>query len=89
MEKTVQYFSDEYLEWCRTLTSMQILEFLEDFKVLHCCNGSKQKRSKLISMKVPEELLSVFKVEAKRLGTPYQALIKRLMEEYLAKRTDH
>jgi len=30
----VQYFTDEYLERCKTMTPLQILEFLEDFRTL-------------------------------------------------------
>ena len=30
-EKPVQYFSKEYLEYCKLMTPMQILQFEEDF----------------------------------------------------------
>ncbi|MDB6081426.1 MAG: hypothetical protein JWO53_698 [Chlamydiia bacterium] len=33
-EKPVQYFSTEYLESCKKMTPLQILEFEEDFRRL-------------------------------------------------------
>ena len=32
--RPVQYFTKEYLEWCKTLTPIQILEFEEEFQKL-------------------------------------------------------
>jgi len=31
--KTIQFFSDEYLESCKKMSSQQIIEFLEGFRV--------------------------------------------------------
>ena len=78
--KTVQYFSDEYLERCRGMTPEQILRFLDDFRRLH---GSSPVKSKLISIKVPEDLLNAFKTRAAIANTPYQAQIKVLMKDWL------
>lgn len=33
-ERPIQYFSDEYLERCKLMTPMQIIQFEEDFRVL-------------------------------------------------------
>ncbi len=33
-QRPVQYFSDDYLKYCQTLSKEQILQFLEDFKLL-------------------------------------------------------
>ena len=77
--RPVQYFSAEYLEQCRAMTPEQILQFLEDFRNLH----QPASRSRLISLKVPESLLTAFKVKAKLGGTPYQTQIKRLMSQWL------
>lgn len=79
--KPVQYFSTEYLERCASMKSEQILQFLEDFRLLHF--DAKSQRTKLISMKIPENLLQAFKAKAKLHGIPYQTQIKRLMEEWL------
>lgn len=82
MKKALQKFSDEYLENCKKLDPISIIKFLEDFRTLHL-KELTPKKSKLISMKVPENLLSTFKVKAKLTGIPYQSQIKKLMEEWL------
>jgi predicted DNA binding CopG/RHH family protein len=80
--KTVQYFSDEYLEQCKAMSPEQIIQYLDDFRQLH---GSRTKaKSKLISLKVPEDLLAVFKQQAVRHGTPYQTQIKKLMKAWVS-----
>jgi hypothetical protein len=79
--KTIQYFSDEYLEQCRGMTPDQIVRFLDDFRQLHGTPGRSQ--SKLISIKIPENLLSAFKVRASLAGMPYQTQIKVLMKAWL------
>ena len=78
--KAVQYFSDDYLAHCREMSTEQILRFLDDFRRLH---GAKPATSKLISIKVPEDLLDAFKAKAKLAGTPYQTRIKALMKDWL------
>jgi len=78
--KAIQYFNTEYLEQCRGMTPDQVLRFLEDFRQLH---GSKTSASKLISMKVPEDLLNAFKTKSKMSNTPYQTQIKILMKEWV------
>lgn len=81
--KTVQYFSKEYLEQCKQMTPEQILQFLDDFRILH---GSIDKsKSKLISIKVPENLLNTFKTKSKLEGTLYQTQIKKLMKDWVSK----
>lgn len=78
--KAVQHFSDDHLQRSRELDADQVLRFLEDFRRLH---GSRPARSKLISIKVPEDLLGAFKARAAMLGVPYQAQIKKLMKAWL------
>lgn len=80
--KTVQYFTKEYLEHCSKLSTGEILEFLEDFRLLHAPEN-RPERSKLISIRVPERLLAAFRKKATFRGTAYQTQIKRLMEEWL------
>ncbi len=79
--KAIQYFTDEYLEQCKRMTHIQILQFLEDFRLLH--SKAKPVKSKLISIKVPEDLLSAFKTRSELEGVKYQTQIKTLMKEYL------
>ncbi|NNF51752.1 MAG: hypothetical protein HKN59_04865 [Gammaproteobacteria bacterium] len=80
MSKGLQKFSDEYLANCKAMSSESIVRFLDDFRRLH---GERRVASKLISMKVPEDLLGAFKLKARAMGTPYQTQIKRLMREWL------
>jgi len=79
--KTVQYFNDEYLQQCREMTPDQIIRFLDDFRKLHA--AETRSRSKLISIKIPENLLSAFKARASLAGTPYQTQIKTLMKAWV------
>ena len=83
MKKTaprpVQFFSEEYLERCRAMKPVEVLEFLESFRLLH---GRVSSRSRLISLKVPEPLLASFKMKARLSGMPYQTQIKRLMKDW-------
>lgn len=83
MNKPLQTFSDEYLEYCRQLTPDQIVTFLDQFRYVAFA-GHKSK-SKLISIKVPEDLLQTFKMRARMEGRPYQAVIKGLMQDWLMK----
>lgn len=82
MSKPLQHFSDAYLEHCAQLTPEQIVSFLDDFAKI--ASSAEKSESQLISMKVPKNLLNVFKLRAKQEGKPYQSLIKQLMRSYLA-----
>ncbi len=79
--RPVQYFSKEYLEQCSRMTPEQIVAFLEQFRLLH--GGQKNTKSRLISIKVPEDMLEAFKIKAKLHQVPYQTQIKRLMKDWL------
>lgn len=87
MEKALQMFSDEYLERCRELTPEQIVTFLDQFRQIV---GIPQKsKSKLISIKVPEDLLKAFKTKAQLEKRPYQSIIKELMHEWIVGTCKH
>lgn len=77
--KPIQYFSDEYLDQCRTATPKQILTFLEHYRQMQ----KVESKSKLISMKVPEFLLAAFRQKCELHGLKYQTQIKRLMQNWL------
>ncbi len=77
--RPVQYFSDEYLERCKGMTTEQTLEFLESFRRMQ----ETPKRSKLISLKVPEPMLASFKQKSELEGIKYQTKIKALMQNWL------
>lgn len=79
--KPVQYFDKEYLEQCRKMSPDQIIRFLDDFRQLH--GAGVRSKSKLISIKIPENLLSAFKAKARLIDVPYQTQIKKLMKTWV------
>ena len=85
--RPVQYFSDEYLEQCKQMKPEDVLRFLDEFRRLY--SPVARKGSRLISLKVPENLLEAFKAKARLHDVPYQTQIKRLMTEWLAGRPTH
>lgn len=82
MSKALQYFSDKYIEESSKLSSDNIASFLENFRLMHAPSKNKPK-SKLISLKVREDLLKNFKLKAKLEGVRYQTKIKELMKDWL------
>jgi predicted DNA binding CopG/RHH family protein len=78
--RPVQFFSDEYLERCRAMKPVEVLEFLESFRLIH---DSTSARSRLISLKIPENLLDAFRARCRLEGVRYQTQIKRLMNDWL------
>lgn len=40
--RPVQYFTDEYLEQCKQMTPEQILQFLEDFRLMFAAQAATQ-----------------------------------------------
>ena len=79
----VQEFSSEYLAQCQKMSSEEILNFLDQFGLIHGNPALKQSKSKLISMKVSEDLLQAFKAKAKLEGVRYQSQIKILMRQWI------
>ena len=67
----------EILAQGQKATPEDVVEFLESFRELQA--GVQRGKSRLISLKVPEPLLTAFKLKAAREKTPYQSQIKRLM----------
>jgi predicted DNA binding CopG/RHH family protein len=59
----------------------EVMNFIENYKRI--LDPRAKKRSKLISLKIPEPLLEAFRYKAEREKTPYQTKIKQLMMEYL------
>ena len=81
MKKTIQYFSKEYIERCRELTTEEILQFLEDYQNLVT---KVPEKCQLISLKIEPSLLRAFKLKAKMEGEHYQTKIKQLMREWIS-----
>ena len=59
---------------------MEIVRFLDDFRRIH---GKRSGKSRLISMKVPEDLLAAFRAKAKLANVRHQTQIKNLMKAWL------
>lgn len=81
MTKGVQHFSKDYLKQCAQMTPDQILEFLENYRLLL---SPAPEKCQLISLKVEPVLLKTFKQRAQLENIPYQTLIKQLMRDYVA-----
>ncbi|NND83136.1 MAG: hypothetical protein HKN50_11975 [Gammaproteobacteria bacterium] len=62
------------------MSTEEIARFLDDYRRIH---GQVKVKSKLISLKVPEDLLAAFKFQARLENMPYQTKIKALMRDYL------
>jgi uncharacterized protein (DUF4415 family) len=81
MKRALQKFSKEYLDQCKEMKPEEIVRFVEDFRILY--GQSKPSKSKLISIKIPEDLLEAFRTKANLSGVPYQTQIKNLMAQWL------
>lgn len=84
MERPVQFFADEQLERAKDMSPEEIARFLDDFRRLH--GDHSTSKSRLISLKVPEDLLRAFKGKARLEGVRYQTQIKALMRDWLSRR---
>lgn len=80
MNKAVQYFSDDYLKRCAGLTPDEVLEFLENYRVLMT---QRHEKCQLISLKIEPSLLKAFKQKAQFEGIHYQTKIKQLMKDWI------
>jgi predicted DNA binding CopG/RHH family protein len=78
--RPIQYFSEEYLNVCQNFSTGDILNFIENFKILTL--GSKKAETKLISIKIETDLLELFKRKANLENKRYQTKIKELMKKY-------
>ena len=79
--KAIQKFTKEYLAQCGKLTPEQIVRWLDDVRIMHIKN--KPSKSRLISIRIPEKVLSSFRSKADLLGVSYQTQINRLMVGWL------
>ena len=77
--KPIQYFDDDYLEQCKTFTPEAILAYLENFRLMQ----QPAAKARLISIKIPESLLSAFKSKSALHGVKYQTQIKKLMTDWV------
>ncbi len=64
----------------KKLTPDQVVEFLDNFQSI--VNG-KDKPTKLISLRVPENILESFKTLATEKNQKYQSIIVKLMRDWV------
>lgn len=79
--KPVQYFTDEYIENCAKFSTDEVLGYLEDFREMQ--GAAKPSKSRLVSIRIEDRLLELFKMKAKKEGSKYQTKLKELMWEYV------
>jgi predicted DNA binding CopG/RHH family protein len=77
--RPIQYFSVTYLEQCKSMSTDQIAEFLESFRLMQ----QAADRTKLISIKIPESLLTAFRLKCGLHNIKYQTQIKLIMKRWL------
>jgi predicted DNA binding CopG/RHH family protein len=78
--KALHRLTNEQLQRSRKLTPDQVIGFLEHYRRLHFGQPSP---SKMVSIRIPADLLEAFKVQAYIHGTPYQTQIKKLMRDWV------
>lgn len=81
MEKSVQYFSDQYLKECSKMSATQIIKFLDDYRKLYIDPGNLMQ----INLRIPKNILAAFKEKSKREGVQYQKKIRELITEWVIK----
>jgi uncharacterized protein (DUF4415 family) len=89
--RPVQKFTEEYLRQCKTFSTSEIVKYLEGFRVLASVSetsSQKSDRSKLISLRVEERLLDMFRKKAGDEGVKYQTKLKELMRSYIFETID-
>lgn len=82
--QSLQTFTKEYIDWSRGLTPTQRAQFVEDF--MRLAQSKPAGKSKLISLKVPQDLLHLFRLACDAEGVAYQTQIKNLMRQWLLNR---
>ncbi len=83
--KAVQYFDKDYLEQSRKASTEQILHYLEQFRLMQSAKYAPASKSRLISLKVADDLLTLFRAKCEVEGVKYQTQIKKLMSEWVEK----
>ncbi len=83
-KRAVQFLDDQQLAHAQTLTKAQVLEFLEDFRLLFAAPLPQAGSSTAVSIRVPDDLRRAFRHKCDRDGVPYQSMVKTLMRRWLA-----
>ncbi len=80
--KKIRQLHPQKVKGSKTPTPEQTWKFLEDYAEF--VHGQDQK-TKLISLRVPANILETFKFTANRAGKKYQTQIVQLMREWCQK----
>ncbi len=80
IKKGLQKFKKKDLSQIGNTDATQIAKFLEDFQ--HMIAGIDDK-TKMISLRVPENILSAFKFKAERQKLKYQSVVIDLMRKWI------
>lgn len=78
-QKGIQHFKTQDLRQGLKASPEQIIEYLEQYKNLV---GSVDTKRKLISLRVPENLLFLIKEKSKKEGVKYQTKIIEVLKEW-------
>ncbi len=81
-KRPIQFFTKEYLDQAKKLTPTQIAEFVTQYQAVV---ASQEGKTKPISLRIPEELLKIFKTKSKLEGKKYQSQIVELMRQWVRK----
>jgi predicted DNA binding CopG/RHH family protein len=79
--KAVQKLSREQIKWGMSLSIEERLQFVENFMQL--AHNTSDAKSKLISIKIPEDFLNLFKSKCASKNLTYQTQIKELMKKWV------
>ncbi|MES2769029.1 MAG: hypothetical protein V4596_07780 [Bdellovibrionota bacterium] len=75
---------NSFIKQCLKLKSHEVIKILEDYRNLGNIPEVKSKdESILISIKIPESLLTEFKAVCSAKNVKYQTQIKTIMKEWL------
>ena len=84
--RPVQKFTDDYLAECKNFSYEEIVKYLDGFRTIAAAvsaANTKPDRSKLISVRIEEKLLDMFRKKAGGEGVKYQTKLKELMRSYV------
>lgn len=87
-KRAVQKYNFEYVENSRKLSATDRIRFVEEFMKMSSAvlDAKKTRKSRLISLKVSEDLLQSFKTICLQENIRYQTQIKKLMRDWLLKK---
>lgn len=83
MERALKTYTKEYVERSKKLTTMEILEFLDNYTKVAAEHYSDDPKCKLFSLDIEPALLAAFQQKAYLEGVDPEKLIKKLMRDWV------